>query len=569
MTRPDSTLIPDSGEFTHSAAKQLGVYAIFTIIGLTVLMYLLSLAAGNINGGSGISGINVEENSITITLGQEPPQLDSGRATDAASFSVLAHAMEGLITYDQNNQLVPGVAQRWEIREDGATFWIREDASWNDGRRVTAHDFVFAWERVVDPVTASEYAFILYPIKNAEKINQGKLSKESLGVYARSNQILEVEFEQPTPYFDKLVAFNTYYPVRKDFFESTNGRYGADADMLLYNGPYMVTEWVHGSSMLWEKNPYYWSDEKGFLNRIIASYITTDVNTKINLFKDGQIADTSLVAPMLPQAMEQRWQIDRVMDGTVFFLEFNHREGRITSNLNFRKALSLAQDPNELVYKVLKEAAYLPAQSLFPVWVQGVNEQFRKEYPPKEHKIDVLKAREYLELARQELGLDEFPPIVFLTGDTPISLLASEYYQQLYLENLGLEIRIDAQIFKQRLAKMTSGEFDVVMAGWGPDYFDPLTFGDLFASWNLNNRGRYNNAEMDKMVRIAQSELDPRIRMNAMGSIQSIIEEDVALIPMYERGVSFVVDPRLKGLIRRVVGPEVDYNYAYIDVSED
>jgi oligopeptide transport system substrate-binding protein len=99
--------------------------------------------------------------------------------------------------------------------------------------------------------------------------------------------------------------------------------------MLLYNGPYMVTEWVHGSSMLWEKNPYYWSDEKGFLNRIIASYITTDVNTKINLFKDGQIADTSLVAPMLPQAMEQRWQIDRVMDGTVFFLEFNHREGSI------------------------------------------------------------------------------------------------------------------------------------------------------------------------------------------------------------------------------------------------
>jgi oligopeptide transport system substrate-binding protein len=206
---------------------------------------------------------------------------------------------------------------------------------------------------------------------------------------------------------------------------------------------------------------------------------------------------------------------------------------------------------------------------LFPVWVQGVSEQFRKEYPPREHKIDVLKAREYLELARQELGLDEFPPIVFLTGDTPISLLASEYYQQLYLENLGLEIRIDAQIFKQRLAKMTSGEFDVVMAGWAPDYFDALTFGDLFASWNLNNRGRYNNEEMDKMIRIAQSELDPLIRMDAMGAIQSIIEEDVILIPMYERGVSFVVDPRLKGLIRRIVGPDVDYNYAYIDVSED
>lgn len=552
-----------------SEARSLALYAAYVLLAVAILIYILAFFAGNtgiaINGGA----INEERNSITIALSEEPPQLDSTRSTDASSFVVLAHTMEGLIAYDQNDQLTPGVAERWEIRDDGATFWIREEAIWSDGQPVTAHDFEFAWKRVLDPDTAAQYAFILYPIKNAEAVNQGDLPKEMLGVRAVTDLVLEVDFERPTPYFDKLVAFNTYFPLREDFFESTNGRYGADAEMLLSNGPYILTEWIHGASMVWKKNPYYWNSEKGLLDEIVTAYITNDANANLNLFKDGQIVQTGLTAPMLPTAMEQRWQIDRFMDGTLFFLEFNHREGRITDNLHFRKALYFAQDPSELVYKVLKEASYLPAESLFPIWIQGLQGAFRKEYPLPKHSLDLEKAREYLDLARQELGLEDFPPIILLTGDSSLSLLAAEYYQELYKKNLGLELRIDAQIFKQRLAKMTSGDFDIVMAGWGPDYFDALTFGDLFASWNLNNRGRYQSEEMDNLVRTAQSELDPQKRMDAFGSIQELIYSDVVIIPMYERGVSFVVDPRLKGFKRRSVGPQVDYNYAYIDSSQN
>ena len=558
-----------NGSNGGSAARSLALYAAYVLLAVAILIYILAFFAGNtgiaINGGA----INEERNSITIALSEEPPQLDSTRSTDAVSFVVLAHTMEGLIAYDQNDQLTPGAAERWEIRDDGATFWIREEATWSDGQPVTAHDFEFAWKRVLDPDTAAQYAFILYPIKNAEAVNQGDLPKEMLGVRAVTDLVLEVDFERPTPYFDKLVAFNTYFPLREDFFESTNGRYGADAAMLLSNGPYILTEWVHGASMVWEKNPYYWNSEKGLLDEIVTAYITNDANANLNLFKDGQIVQTGLTAPMLPTAMEQRWQIDRFMDGTLFFLEFNHREDRVTDNLNFRKALYFAQDPSELVYKVLKEASYLPAESLFPIWIQGLQGVFRKEYPLPKHSLDLEKAREYLDLARQELGLEDFPPIILLTGDSSLSLLAAEYYQELYKKNLGLELRIDAQIFKQRLAKMTSGDFDIVMSGWGPDYFDALTFGDLFASWNLNNRGRYQSEEMDNLVRTAQSELDPQKRMDAFGSIQELINSDVVIIPMYERGVSFVVDPRLKGFKRRSVGPQVDYNYAYIDSSQN
>ena len=568
----ESSLNPVSRDdgFVRSVGGQLAKFAAYAMVGLALVIYLLSLVAGE--AGSTISGnaIDYENNAITIALREEPPQLDANRATDASSNVVLAHVMEGLLGYDIDAQLVPGVAERYEIREDGATFWLREDALWSDGMQVTARDFVFSWKRTLDPETASQYAFILYPIKNAEAINRGELPVATLGVRAASDRILEVDFERPTPYFDKLVAYLTYFPVREDFYNSTNGRYGADADMLVYNGAYVLTDWVHGSTMRWVKNDKYWNREnKGFLDEIRTAYITQDINAKLNLFKDGQIVDTHLLSPMLPTAMEQRWQIDRSMDGSVFYLEFNHRDDRITRNKNFRRALQLAQDPNELVYKVLKEPSYLPGVSLFPAWLAGVSESFQKEYPPVKHQINVEKAREHLELARQELGIEEFPPLIMLAGDTPIGLLSAEYYQQLFRKHLGLEFLIDVQIFKQRLEKMRRGDFDVVLSGWGPDYNDVLTYGDLFSSWNLQNRGRYSSQEMDALIRIAQSELDPQKRMDAFGDIQHLLYEDVVILPMYERGISFVVDPRLKGFRRRSVGPEVDYNYAYIEQSSD
>ena len=570
MSDTGSVVIEADQGFTHSAGIQLAKFAGIAIAGLAAFIYLLWIIAGEAGSTTSGNAIDVENNSITIALREEPPQLDANRATDASSLVVLAHVMEGLLGYDIDAQLVPGVAERYEIRADGATFWLREDSFWSDGVPVTAKDFVFSWKRVVDPETASQYAFILYPIKNAEAINSGELPVETLGVRAVSDRVLEVDFERPTPYFDKLVAYLTYFPVREDFFNSTEGRYGADADMLLYNGAYLLTEWVHGSTMRWVKNPSYWNREnKGFLDEIRTAYITQDINAKLNLFKDGQIVDTHLLSPMLLTAMEQRWPIDRSMDGSVFYLEFNHRDDRITRNKNFRRALQLAQDSNELVYKVLKEPSYLPGVSLFPAWLSGVSESFQKEYPPVRHQMNVEKAREHLELARQELGLDEFPPLMMLAGDTPISLLSAEYYQQLFRKNLGLEFRIDVQIFKQRLEKMRQGEFDIVLSGWGPDYNDVLTYGDLFSSWNLQNRGRYDSPEMDSWIRIAQSELDPQKRMDAFGEIQRLLYEDVVILPMYERGFSFVVDSRLQNFRRRSVGPEVDYNYAYIDSSSD
>jgi oligopeptide transport system substrate-binding protein len=550
----------------RQAIRQMLALAAIGAVGFVGLMAALAWAASMTGGGATAhQAFDIPSRTIAIALPQEPPQLDSTRSTDVISFFILGHVMEGLLRYDAQNRLVPGVAEKWEIRPEGATFWLREDARWSDGKPVTAHDFVFAWRQVVDPATASQYAFILYYVKNGEAINGKKMPVEQLGVRAASDRVLEVEFERPVAFFDKLVAFGLYNPVREDFYKSRGGRYGADAVDLLYNGPFMMTRWVHGASVRLDKNPQYWNRDAIWLNTIDMPYVTADSTAWVNLFKDGLIADVLRIgAEQLENAMKLRWSLGRHADGSLWFLDFNYRPDRPTRNLNLRKALQLVSDPGELVNKVIALPGYQPAVSLFPSWLNGVEGPFREEYPPPIVTPNLAKAREHLELARKELGMTTLPPLVLLADDTPGATKQSEYFQNLFMRTLGIEIRIDKQIFKQRLEKWESGDFDVVMAGWGPDYADPLTYGDLYASWNGNNRGLYRNPALDEQVRIAQSSLDPRTRMNAFGEIQRIMIEDVVHIPNYERGIVYVQVPELKGVVRRVVGTDPDYTNAYL-----
>ena len=508
------------------------------------------------------TSVDYENQIITIALTQEPPQLNGMKATDQVSILVLSHVMEGLVRYDRRGRIIPGVAERWEMDEKGATFWLREDALWSDGQPVTAHDFVFAWRHTLKPATASEYAFILYPIKNAEAINTGQVAADQLGVVAVNDRTLKVTFERPTAYFIKLTAFVTYFPVREDFHSAKGEEYGSDSDDLLYNGPFRMTEWTHSASLKMVKNQNYWDRDAITLNAIHADYITADTRARLNLFIDGKIVHTRLDGETYKDALTQRFRIRRFNTGSVFFLEYNHRPERATSNLNLRKAIQHAFDPDEMVNRVLATPGNLRGESLFPVWLNGVNDKFRREYPAPQATYAIALAEEYLAKAKSELG--SIPPLVLLVSDSPTAAKQAEYLQGVMGSKLGLEIKIDIQTFKQRLAKMTAGDFDIVGAGWGPDFDDIMTFGDLFASWNLNNRGRYDNPEYDRLVRVAMNNTDPKIRMDAMSELQQILFDDAVILPQYEQGVIYLLHPRVKGVVRRVVGADPDFTYASV-----
>lgn len=513
-------------------------------------------------------GVDFATQSIQLSLSEEPRNLNSIKATDQISIFFLEHIMEGLLRRDARGRIIGGVAERWDINDSNARFWLRKNAQWSDGKPVTAKDFVFAWRSVVDPANAAEYASMMYVVKNGEAINAGKLPLTALGVKAIDDYTLEVELEKPTGYFAQLMTFMIFYPVREDFYKAQNGRYFSDVQNMIFNGPFKMTEWVHAASFRMEKNENYWNKANVQLNTINIPYVTKDGMARFNLYKDGKVALEDglhgIGKEQVTEAMKNRMRIHTVSDGSVWYIEMNHKADRLTRNANLRKALQAVVDPQEIVYKVRGTPGYIPGYSLIPVFLQGVKKKFRDEYKIRKAPLDPQLARQYLEQARKELGLEKFPPITLLIDDKESAINEAQYYQSLFKRHLGLELRIDVQTFKQRLEKMQYGEFDMILSGWGPDYNDPMTFADLFASWNDNNHGKYNNPDYDALIRIAQSTSDQQVRMDAFGKAQQLLVDDAALILEYERVLSVVQNPKLQGVVFQQTGAQFVLTYARV-----
>jgi oligopeptide transport system substrate-binding protein len=531
---------------------------------LAILLLPLLLATSAVADG----GVDLAQQRIRIMLKSEPPTLNSLLATDNISGLVLTHLMEGLLQYNERSELAPGVAERWQLRADGATFWLRRDARWSDGKPVTAHDFVFAWQQVVAPATASRYAFIMAPIKNALRINGGELPPEALGVRAPDAYRLEVEFERPCPYFLGLTAFASYFPLREDFFRQRGAHYAADVEDLLFNGPFVLSRWQHGAHLTLTKNPQYWRREQIRLQEIDIPFVSGDATAGFNLFQERSIALTQLDAETLPDAIARGLSIKLFNTGAVYFLEFNFRAPHVTANLHLRRAIQAIFSPTQFVNKVVGLPGNLPGHSLFPRTVKGLHGLFRDEYPAPPVQRDLRRARAELALAKQELGVQQLPPLVLLAGVTPSSHKQAQYFQQLIQTGLGIDVRIDNQIFKQTLEKMNRGDFDIAMAGWSPDFDDAITFGDFMASWNENNRGRYNNPQYDEWVRIANASGEQAQRMTAFANMQRLLIDDVPLLPVYESAEMYAIDPRLHGVSRALFGGDIDFRHAYLEAAQ-
>jgi oligopeptide transport system substrate-binding protein len=475
---------------------------------------------------------------------------------------VLGHVLEGLARYGKNGDFVPGIAESWKLAGSGVTFKLRKDARWSDGKPVTAEDFVYAWKRVVDPATASPYAFILYPVKNAEAISQGKKPVSELGVSAPDARTVKVTFERPCPYFIGLTAYPTYAPARQDFVEKNPGKYGADAENILSNGPYKLAEWVHGASLKLEKNPSYWNARQIRIERIEVPFITPDSAARFNLFRDGKIDIVTLTGPSeLARAQSDRMKIQSFTPGELTFLRFNFRADRPTSNANLRKAILAVADPKELVTSVIGIPGTKPGRGIIPESLKGVSQGFRKEHPLPELKPDLAQARKYLERAKSELG-GTIRPLTLLTTDTVRQGREAEYFQGRLKKYLGLDVRIEKQILKVALAKQFAGEFDLASSSWFGDYLDPMAYAEIFASWNKNNRGKYESPEYDALLKEAQDTADQRKRMDALAKAERIAMQDAALVPKSESVEAYTQNPKLKGVIRRGMGPDPDFSYA-------
>ncbi|MFP7168789.1 peptide ABC transporter substrate-binding protein [Terribacillus sp. 7520-G] len=530
------------------------------------------------SGGNGGSGESAEgsangEQVFNLTIGDEIPSMDSSLADDQYGIQWTSEIQEGLYRLGEDGTPVEGIATGDpEVSEDGLTwtFTLRDNAEWENGDPVTAHDFVYAWQRAINPDTGSEYGPYMMGgvIKNATAINQGEMDVSELGVKAVDDHTLEVQLEKPVPYFESLTTFPTFMPLNQKFVEEQGENYALEADNLLSNGPFKMTEWNHGSSMKFEKNDTYWDADAVQLEEINLQ-VVKDTATGVNLYDTGEVDRTSLTAEFVDQRINDEDYL-AVPDMASWYLKLNqNRKGEETplANINARKAIAQAIDKEGLVNVVLNNGSTVSNGLMPKDFVKGPDGTDFREANGDFLTYDVEAAKEAWATAKEELGQDEIT-LEILTGDTDLSTQMVDYLKEQLETNLeGLTINIMQVPFQQRLDLDTAGDFDIQVSGWGPDYIDPNTFMNLFVTDGENNRMAYSSEEYDSLVEKAANEdaTDPEARWQDFLDAEKVLLDDAAIAPLYQAGYSYLVSPKMKGVFSNPAGNDFEYKWAYAD----
>jgi len=519
--------------------------------------------AGCSNSGSGGSSKGVE---LNVNVGPEPATIDPAKNSAVDGATLINHAFEGLMKLDKDNKIVEGQAAKYEVNKDETvyTFTLREGIKWSDGEPVKAEDFVYAWQRLVDPKTGADYNYMLDVVKNANEIMAGKKKPEELGIKALDEKTVEVTLTTPTPYFLEVCAFPATFPVRKDIVEANADTWSTDPKTYIGNGPYVLKSWEHQSKMTYVKNENYY-DLKKLGPDTINFVLMEDKNTMLSAFKNNEI----LFADDLPSeeidAMKDKGLVIEKQLGT-YFLSINVKKEGL-DNVKVREALSLALDRDYIVEKVAK-GGQIPADSFVATGLTDADgktefhENAKKWYDAKDYKGNVEKAKKLLKEAGYENGKG-LPSIELMCnpGHEPIM----EAVQNMWKENLGLNVTISSQDWNVFLETRKEGDFQVARDGWLGDYNDPISFIDMWITGGGNNNAQWSNKEYDKIVSEIKSTTDAKERYAKMHEAEDILAKDMPIIPIYYYTDLYLISDKLEGMYTSPLG----YKYfMYCTVTE-
>ncbi|WP_434577647.1 peptide ABC transporter substrate-binding protein [Thermoanaerobacterium thermosaccharolyticum] len=535
------------------------------IIGLVLLMALSAVLAGC--GGSASNSASNGGNDkqvLNLNLIQEPPTLDPQKAKDVVSIDILTEVLDGLTRYDKDGKIKPGsgLAKSWDISNDGLTYTFHlRDAKWSDGNPITAQDFEYAWKRALDPNTASQYAYQLFYIKGAEEYNSGKGSADQVAVKALDDKTLQVTLKAPTPQFLGLTSFVTYLPLEKSIYEKYGDKVGTDPDKLVYSGPFVISQWNHEQSITLKKNKDYWDSSSVKLQTVNFSMIK-DNNTLVQNYDNNTLDSIFVPGDYIDKYKNSSEYSDKAL-ATNWYVQFNTKSP-VFKNADIRKAFTLAIDRKTFVEQVTKDGS-IPAEAVVPPGVPGYNGDFRKEAGETYFKDnDVAQAKELLKKGMSELGISKLPTITLLGDDTDNAKKYDQALQQMWKQNLGVNVQIQNVAFKVRLDMMDKGNYDMVFAGWGADYNDPLTFLDMWETNNGNNTAFYSNPEYDKLIDEAKVNGDLKSRNDQLIQAEKILMNDMPIGPVYFQARPFVVKPYVKDLYFPTFGSDWEFKWAYI-----
>ncbi|MBO0475906.1 peptide ABC transporter substrate-binding protein [Vagococcus sp. DIV0080] len=507
---------------------------------------------------------------------QEIASLDPARATDKVSFGALNQIYEGLYRMDENNKPTPaGAKELAEVSKDGLTYTLklREESKWTNGEPVMAKDYVYAWQRVVDPETASEYAYLIESVKNGKEIMAGNKKPTDLGIEAVGDYELKITLDNAIPYMDSLLAFPTFFPLNEKSVEGFGKDFANKSETAIYNGPFTLADFDGpGSDVEWKyvKNEDYWDKDAVKMKEVQAT-VVKEASTALNLYEDGQLDDVIITGELAKQyANDPGFVGDK--DGRVVYLDTNKKSKKIGfDNVNLRKALFYSVDNETIVNTVLGDGS-TAVNGIVPSSL-AVNPETGKDFVEESGKyktFDEKKAKEYLEKAKKELNQETFS-FDILTDDNDSTKKLAEYLQGSFKEVLGIETTVTAVTKPIRLDRTSieKNDFDLVVTAWGADYSDVSSFLDLFVTGNAYNRGVYSSESYDKLIdeaRTTNATKENERWQNYLDAEKILLEEDAAIIPVYQVVEAHLRNPKMSGYISHSAG--ASYEYKFLEMKE-
>lgn len=509
--------------------------------------------------------------TISLNAGMEPTGLNTLTSTYAIEFSLFKHMYENLVTLDDDDNTVPGAAESWDYDEDTLTytFHLRKDGVWTNGDPVTAKDFEFAWSQALNPDVASDYAYFLYFIKNAEKYFNGEVAWDEVGVKVVDDYTLEVTMEQPTPYALFLFSFGTLAPINQRFYEAVGADlYSTEAQYFCTNGPFALTEWSHNDKIVMQKNDA-WHGAADVEVEEIDWKIITDANAALSSFLAGDLDMVGLgTGELIKQAEAAGATIQSYTDGTSFYIYFNNND-QYLSNVNLRRALFNAIDEQKEIDTVWQN----DNEPMTSFTAPGVSATDGTSFAGKVGELyapsrDQEKAKEYLATALSELGctVDELSAHLSIDcGDSATSITEASFYQEQWRQVLGIEVTVNSMITKQGSQNRKTGNYVMSITGWGPDYNDPNTFLDLWVTDGGNNQTGFSNERYDELIDLAAKETDLEKRESYFIECEQIIADQLPIGPAFWRAPSYACSDKIKGGMHRSTFQDI--NAVYVKLS--
>lgn len=509
--------------------------------------------------------------TISLNAGMEPTGLNTLTSTYAIEFSLFKHMYENLVTLDDDDNTVPGAAESWDYDEDTLTytFHLRKDGVWTNGDPVTAKDFEFAWSQALNPDVASDYAYFLYFIKNAEKYFNGEVAWDEVGVKVVDDYTLEVTMEQPTPYALFLFSFGTLAPINQRFYEAVGADlYSTEAQYFCTNGPFALTEWSHNDKIVMQKNDA-WHGAADVEVEEIDWKIITDANAALSSFLAGDLDMVGLgTGELIKQAEAAGATIQSYTDGTSFYIYFNNND-QYLSNVNLRRALFNAIDEQKEIDTVWQN----DNEPMTSFTAPGVSATDGTSFAGKVGELyapsrDQEKAKEYLATALSELGctVDELSAHLSIDcGDSATSIAEASFYQEQWRQVLGIEVTVNSMITKQGSQNRKTGNYVMSITGWGPDYNDPNTFLDLWVTDGGNNQTGFSNERYDELIDLAAKETDLEKRESYFIECEQIIADQLPIGPAFWRTPSYACSDKIKGGMHRSTFQDI--NAVYVKLS--